>query len=66
VILEILDLQLDLLTTATEAALSDDRDVALALDRDREGIGAAAGSLDRKPAPSSPGQVSPQGAAGRT
>ena len=34
--LEILELQLDLLTTATEAALSDDRDVALALDRDRE------------------------------
>jgi hypothetical protein len=43
---EILDLQLDLLTTATEAALSDDRDVALALNDDREGIGAAAGSLD--------------------
>ena len=44
--IEILDLQLDLLTTATEAALSDDRDVALALHDDREGIGAAAGSLD--------------------
>ena len=42
---EILDLQLDLLTTATEASLSDERDVALALDDDREGIGAAAGSL---------------------
>ena len=44
--IEILDLQLDLLTTATEASLSDDRDVALALNDDREGIGAAAGSLD--------------------
>ena len=44
--IEILDLQLDLLTTATEASLSDDRDVALALSDDRAGIGAAAGSLD--------------------
>jgi len=43
---EILDLQLDLLTTATEAALTDERDVAIALNDDREGIGAAAGSLD--------------------
>ena len=42
---EILDLQLELLTTATEAALNDERDVALALNDDREGIGAAAGSL---------------------
>ena len=63
--MEILDLQLDLLTTATEAALSDDRDVALALNRDREGIGAAAGSLDGKP-PVIPRQVSAQGVAGRT
>jgi uncharacterized membrane protein len=46
---EILDLQLDLLTTATEASLNDDRDVALALNDDREGIGAAAGSLDGSP-----------------
>ena len=46
---EILDLQLDLLTTATEASLSDERDVALALNDDREGIGAAAGSLGGKP-----------------
>ena len=44
--IEILDLQLDLLTTATQASLNDDRDVALALNDDREGIGAAAGSLD--------------------
>jgi uncharacterized membrane protein len=43
---EILDLQLDLLTTATEASFTDERDVALALNDDREGIGAAAGSLD--------------------
>jgi uncharacterized membrane protein len=41
---EVLDLQLDLLTTATEASFDDDRDVALARDEDREGIGAAAGS----------------------
>ena len=41
--IEILDLQLDLLTIATEASLTDDRDVALALNDDREGIGAAAG-----------------------
>ena len=64
--MEILDLQLDLLTTATEAALGDDRDVALALDRDREGIGAAAGSLHGKPTLSSPRQVSAQGVAGRS
>jgi uncharacterized membrane protein len=44
---EVLDLQLDLLATATEASFSDDRDVALALDQDREGIGAAASSLRR-------------------
>jgi hypothetical protein len=64
--MEILDLQLDLLTTAAEAALGDDRDVALALNRDREGIGAAASSLDGKPPLSSPRQVSAQGVAGRS
>jgi uncharacterized membrane protein len=42
----ILALQLDLLSTTTEAALSDERDVALALHEDREGIGAAASSID--------------------
>ena len=43
---EVLDLQLDLLTTGTQASLADDRDVALALHEDREGIGAAAGPND--------------------
>jgi uncharacterized membrane protein len=38
----ILDEQLDLLATATEAAMDDQRDVELALHEDREGIGAAA------------------------
>jgi uncharacterized membrane protein len=38
----ILDEQLDLLATATETAMDDRRDVELALQRDREGIGAAA------------------------
>jgi len=42
----IIDLQLDLLSTTTEAALSDERDVELALHEDREGIGAAASSID--------------------
>ena len=42
----IIDLQLDLLLTTTEAALSDERDVELALHEDREGIGAAASSID--------------------
>jgi len=42
----IIDLQLDLLTTATEASLSDERDAALALREDREGIGAAANELE--------------------
>jgi uncharacterized membrane protein len=42
----ILDFQLDLLTTVTQAALSDERDVALALHEDREGIGAAANSIN--------------------
>ena len=40
----IIDLQLDLLSTTTEASLSDERDVAFALHQDREGIGAAATS----------------------
>jgi uncharacterized membrane protein len=38
----IIDLQLDLLTAAAEASLDDKRDVALALQEDREGIGATA------------------------
>jgi uncharacterized membrane protein len=44
---EILDFQLELLTTVTQAALTDERDVALALHEDREGIGAAANSINR-------------------
>jgi hypothetical protein len=43
---EIIDLQLDLLATATQAALGDERDVELALHQDPEGIGAAATSID--------------------
>src|SRR6187200_1505397 len=50
----VIDLQLDLLTAATEAALTDDRDVALALHEDREGIGAAASSIDGTALLSSP------------
>ena len=42
----IIDFQLDLLSTTTEASLSDERDVELALHEDREGIGAAATSID--------------------
>jgi uncharacterized membrane protein len=38
-----IDYQLDLLTTATEASLNDERDVELAVQGDREGIGVAAG-----------------------
>ncbi len=41
---EILDRQLDLLVTATETAMEDQRDVDMALHEDREGIGAAASS----------------------
>jgi uncharacterized membrane protein len=40
----IIDFQLDVLRAGTKAALADERDVELALDVDREGIGAAAGS----------------------
>jgi uncharacterized membrane protein len=43
---EILDLQLDLLSTTTEAALGNERDVEFALQEDREGLGAAASSID--------------------
>ena len=50
----IIDLQLDLLSTTTEASLSDERDVALALHEDREGIGAAANSIDGTALLSSP------------
>ncbi len=42
----IIDLQLDLLSTAAEASISDERDVELALHEDREGIGVAASSID--------------------
>jgi uncharacterized membrane protein len=38
----IIDLQLDLLRTATESSLGDGRDVSFALDQDQEGIGVAA------------------------
>jgi uncharacterized membrane protein len=44
--IEILDLQLDLLAASAEASLGDERDVELALSDDREGIGAAASSID--------------------
>jgi uncharacterized membrane protein len=37
----VIDLQLDLLSTTTEATLGDERDVEFALHEDREGIGAA-------------------------
>ena len=57
---EILDLQLDLLSTATEASFDDPRDVVLALHEDREGIGATAGSRDREPTPRA-GERSPEG-----
>jgi uncharacterized membrane protein len=40
--LEVLDEQLDLLHSAAESALDDNRDVALALGGDGEGVGAAA------------------------
>jgi uncharacterized membrane protein len=39
---EVLDEQLELLRTATVEAMDDERDVRLALDPDREGLGAAA------------------------
>ena len=50
----IIDLELDLLSTTTEASLSDERDVELALHEDREGIGAAATSIDGRTLSSSP------------
>ena len=40
----VLDLQLELLTDATKAAMGDDRDVELALEPDRQGLGVAAGT----------------------
>jgi hypothetical protein len=40
--IEVLDEQLELLRAATVEAMDDDRDVRLALDPDREGLGAAA------------------------
>ena len=39
---QVLDDQLDLLRSATAEAMVDERDVRLALDPDREGLGAAA------------------------
>jgi uncharacterized membrane protein len=42
----IIDYELDLLTTATEASLVDERDAEFALHDDREGVGAAAKSMD--------------------
>ena len=57
----ILDLQLDLLSTTTEAALSDQRDVELALHQDREGIGAAASTIDGTALLSSPRESSRRG-----
>jgi hypothetical protein len=50
----VLDLQLDLLRAGTEASLDDNRDVAFALQGDREAVGAAARSLEgdrRLPSP---------------
>ena len=41
---EVLDEQLELLVTATEGAMDDERDAEMALREDREGIGAAAGA----------------------
>jgi uncharacterized membrane protein len=58
---EIIDLQLDLLTTAAEASFSDERDVKLALHEDREGIGASASSIDGRALLSSPGETRPHG-----
>jgi uncharacterized membrane protein len=43
---EVIDLELDLLATATETSLSDERDVEFALHDDREGIGATASAID--------------------
>ena len=40
----ILDEQLELLESATESLMADERDVTMALREDREGIGAAAGA----------------------
>ena len=50
----IIDLELDLLSTTTETSLSDERDIELALHDDREGIGAAATSIDGTTLPKSP------------
>jgi hypothetical protein len=42
----IIDYELDLLTTAAKASLGDERDAEFALHEDREGVGAAARSID--------------------
>ena len=57
----IIDLELDLLSTTTEASLSDERDVELALHEDREGIGAAATAIDGRTLSSSPEESSRRG-----
>ena len=59
----IIDLELDLLSTTTKTSLSDERDVELALHDDREGIGAAATSIDGRTLPSSPEESSRRGLA---
>ena len=50
-----------LLTTAAEASLDDERDAALALREDREGIGAAATELDGTALLSAPREPPPRG-----
>ena len=42
----ILDLQSDLLTTATKSLMQDERDARMAFEEDPQGIGAAAGSME--------------------
>jgi uncharacterized membrane protein len=49
---EVLQHQLDLLAASTAAAMKDERDVALALNEDRQGLGVAAGSKALGQAPS--------------
>ncbi|HEX2363298.1 MAG TPA: DUF2254 family protein, partial [Jiangellaceae bacterium] len=51
---EVLRRQLDLLATSTDAAMKDERDVALALNEDRRGLGVAVGSTALGQAPSHP------------
>ena len=51
---EVIDHQLELLVAATETAMEDERDVEMALSEDREGIGAAATTIDGRTLSSSP------------